>query len=144
MAISDSTLTVDVYGAVRTFLLATAPYVTNTTSATTTAAVVNAAYNDKQPQKPQLIINPATYTESNFKFDNSRIGHGRKFINVTVDCYAGTSLGTDQLHDQIRDALADYSFDGMELVALSSDQAFINPNLNKYHLKSIIFTFDRE
>lgn len=144
MAISDSTLSVDVYNTIRTLLLTpSAPYITNSTSSATTSAGVNVSYNDKAPTKPQIIINPATYSESEYRFDNNKVGKGRKLINVTVDCYAGNTLGTDQLSDQILSRISDYKFEGMELVGVITDQAFVNPNVTKYQLKSITLTFDR-
>lgn len=144
MAISDSTLSVDVYNTIRTLLLTpTAPHITNSTTSATTLAGVNIAYNDKAPTKPQIIINPATYTESEYRFGSGNVGKGRKMINVTIDCYASSTLGTDQLSDLILSRISDYSFEGMELVGVITDQAFMNPNTTKYQSKSITLTFDR-
>jgi hypothetical protein len=79
--------------------------------------------------------------ESGYKFGS---GQGRKFMNITVECYSENTLGIDQLSSQVRDAISTASIDGMELVAVSSDYAFTNPDVNKFHLKTITFTFDRE
>jgi hypothetical protein len=142
--VNDATLSVDIFDAIRTKLVALAPYVSNLTLTTTTAATINAVYNDKQPSRPQVTINPASYTEDNWKFGSSQ---GRKLINVNIDCYAENTLGVDQLFDQIAAYLKDETtgaISGLQLAAVASDYGFSSSGSNKYHVKSATFTYDRE
>jgi len=142
MTINNATLSVDVFNALRTVLTTPAtPFITNSTTNATTLSSVNAAYNDKTPTRPQIIINPITFDEAQYKFGSSI---GKKIISVTVDCYASNTLGTDQLGDQVYNRITSTDFDGMSIVGVTSEQAFTNPNTTKYQLKSYTFTFDRE
>lgn len=141
MTISDSTLSTTFWTDTRAIIVAAAPYVTNSTTSGTTAASINAAYNDKTASRPQIIINPINYSEDTYKFGSNQ---GKKLINLTVDCYASNSLGMDQLADQVIDAMKGTDIDDAEIVAISTDVAFVNPNEAKFHLKSITFTYDRE
>jgi len=135
MTISDSTLNSDVWTTIRTLLVAAAP------TAEGTLASVKASYNDEDVAKPIIIVYPAETSENEYKFGSS---YGKRFINVTVECYYKNTLGIDQLADTVEDTIRNATIAGMELVAVSSDYAFVNPNESKFHLKSITFTFDRE
>jgi hypothetical protein len=141
MAISDSSLSVDVWNEMRTCLVAAAPYITNSSTSATTAASIKATYNDETASKPLIVIEESTTSESMNKFGGTE---GRKFINVTVDCYYNNSLGTAQLVDQCRNAIKAYSWPGMEVVAFAEDVAFNTSNRSKVFLKSLTVTFDRE
>lgn len=135
MTISNSTLTSDVFTDVRAVLVAA-----NITAESITATV-NATYNDRQPQRPQVTIGPATVDEDSFKFGSNE---GKKFINIVVGCYYSKTVGVDQMYDQVLVAVKAAEFDGIELVAHGGDYAFNTANDQKFHLKSITFTFDRE
>jgi hypothetical protein len=141
MSISDDSLRVDVFNTIRTIIVSVSPVVTNTTTSATTVASIRAAYNDKTTTTPQIVIEPAVIDEDSWKFSSFQ---GKKSINVTVECYYKNSLGVDQLTDQVTKAVKEASISGMELVAVSSDVAFVNPNMAKFHLTAITFTFDRE
>jgi hypothetical protein len=141
MAIADSSVNTDVWNEVRTLIVASAPYITNSTTAATTAASINAAYNDKSQTKPQVVIYPITKDEDINKFGSN---YGKVLINVQVECYAGNSLGVDQLCDQVETSLRATNIPGISLVAVGSDISFVNPNEAKFHVKSLTFTYDRE
>ena len=141
MSISDDTISVDVFNDVRTAIVSASPIVTNSTTSKTKTATVLAAYNDKATTTPQIVINPAAIDESEWRFGSFQ---GKKIINVSVECYYSNTLGVDQLSDTVMKAIRETAFDGMELIAVTSDYAFTNPNEMKFHLKTITFTFERE
>ena len=146
MAINDSTLDTDVWTTIRTILVAAALTTTNSSTSATTAATIDGVYNDKKSlHKPQVIINPIDIAENSFKFGGK---YGMSDINVTIECYAETTRFTDQLAQQvketIRDAMDGNTIPGIDLIAISSDQAFVDPNQAKYQIKGLTFTFRRE
>jgi hypothetical protein len=141
MAIADSSANVDIWNSVRSLLVATAIYVTNSTTSATTQALIAAAYNDKNQTKPQVIIYPITKSETLDKFGSN---YGKQLINIQVECYASNGLGCDQLCDQVETVIRTNPIDGVSLVSVGSDISFINPNEAKFHLKSLTFTYDRE
>lgn len=141
MAIADSTLITDVWTEIKSALVAAAPYVTNTTTSATTAATINAAYNDKTPSRPQIVIYGMDMSEDNWRFGGTE---GKKLINVPVECYHKTSRGVDEMSNQIMVALKENSIDGIDLVGVTVDTAFDIANSNKYHLKTLMFSYDRE
>jgi len=141
MAIADSTLTVDVFGEVRTCLVAAAPFITNETTSATTAASITGVYSDKASTRPLVVISSPEISEDSFKFGST---YGKRFINVLVDCYGQKARDASLLVDQVMTAVRAYAFDDIELIAVATDTAFVNQNEAKYHLKSITFTFDRE
>ena len=145
MAINDSTLSTDVWTTMKTVILAAAPYITNSSTAATTVAGIETAYNDKAVTKPQIIINPIEKGEGEYKFGSR---YGKRDINVTVDCYYKNTLGTDQLSDQVEEAkklaLEAGTILGIDLYAISTDQAFVDPNQSKFQMKSVTFSFRRE
>ena len=135
MAISDSTLNSNVWTEVKNIIVAATPKVG------TKVASVKASYNDESTSKPIIILYPAETSEDQYKFGSP---YGKRFINVTVECIYKNTTGIDELADTVETAIRTATIDGMELVAVSSDYAFVNPNESKFHLKSITFTFDRE
>ena len=143
MAIADQTINSNVWTTVKTIILAAAPKVSeviNGVSITKTASV-SATYNDKDTKMPCIAINPASISESDYKFGQNT---GKRFINVGVECYYPRTVGTDQLADQVIYAISQADISGMELVGFDSDQAFVDPNQAKFQLKTITFTFERE
>ena len=141
MAISDATISSNVWTTIRGIIVAAAPKVTYGTPSKTKTARIYAAYNDKEFKMPGIIIDPAEISESDYKFGS---GVGKRMINVTVGCYYTTTQGTDQLADTIMHAMSQADISGMELVGVTTDQAFVDPNQAKFQLKNITFTFDRE
>lgn len=141
MAINDSTLSVDVWNDIRAKLVATGLYVTNSKTGTTTSASIRASYHDETATRPQVIINPINYDEANWYFGSK---HGKKMINVFIECYYKNTLGIDQLSDQVLDAVKDNDISGVNLIGITTDYAFSDPNENKYQLKTITLTYDRE
>lgn len=139
--VSDSTLSTDMFTAIRNIIVAKAPYVTNSTTSSTTAASIVAQYADKQTNRPQIVIHPIMVEENTWKFGGFQ---GKKIINVVVDCYHSTSLGTDQLFDQVNDAMKTNIIDGVDLIGIASDIAFTNPNESKFHMKSGTYVYDKE
>jgi len=137
----SSTLYTDVWSSIRSALTAQSIYITNSTTSATTAASINAAFNDKNPTNPQIVIYPIMKDEDINKFSST---DGKQLINVKVECYAGNSLGVDQLSQQVETIIKATNLGDVELVALGSDNAFVDPNLAKYHYKTISFTFSRE
>jgi len=141
MTINNSSISVDVWTTLRNIIVASNPVVTNSQTGNTTLASVRASYNDTEPTRPQIIIQPIGYDEAEFKFGTNV---GRKFINVTVECYDKSTLGIDQLSDTVAYAIQNTTIDGIELVGLTTDYAFNSSNDQKFHLKTVTFSFDRE
>jgi hypothetical protein len=142
MAINDSTISQDVFDSIRSKVVAASPYVVGATTTTTIAASVLAAYNDKTPARPQIVINPALIDEDEWKFGGLQ---GKKVINVVVECYYANTLGIDQLWDQVRVALVANDIEGIDLISVTSDYGFAsNPADAKFHVKSGTFTYERE
>lgn len=141
MAINDTSISVSVWDAVKAKLVAAAPTVSNLSTSATTAASIRAAYNDTEPARPQIILNPAIIDEADWKFGGTQ---GKKIINVLVECYADKSSYVDQLWDQVRAALVIDDIDGVDLRAIASDYAFSSPGDQKFHMKSGTFTYERE
>lgn len=141
MTISDSTLNVDVWNDVKSVLVAANLKVTNSSTGSTTAATIAASYNDKTPTRPTVIVMPISKSENDFKFGGT---YGKRMINIGIECYASNTLGVDQLADQVEAAMIGNTWDGMSIVGVTSDVAFINPNEAKYQLKTLMYTFDRE
>ena len=148
MAISDDTLSSDVFTTIRAVIVASAPKITYTDKASaskTKTASVYAQYNDKTPTSPQIIIIPADVSEDSWRFGGTE---GKKLINVGIECYYKTTLGIDQLADTIeaaiKTAVENSTITGMDLVGVSENYAFVDPSQMKFHLKTLTFTFDRE
>ena len=139
--VSDSTLSTDVFTEIRNKIVAAAPYVTNSTTSSTSAASILAVHNDTKTTIPQIVINPIVYDEANWKFGGTE---GKKFINVIIDCYYKNTLGIDQMSDQVLTALKVNDISGIDLVGVTGDYAFNVNNEAKFHLKSTTFTYDRE
>jgi hypothetical protein len=140
MSISDATISVDVFNEIRASLVASAIKITEEGGATKTATVTSAYANDRKTI-PQIVINPIAKTEEQYKFGKTT---GRQFINVTVDCYYVTTRGVEQLSDAVETAIKATTFSGMELVGITTDFGFVDPNFGQYQIKSHTFTFDRE
>jgi len=141
MTITDSTIYTSTWSDIRTKLIASAPYVTNSTTGATTAASILATYNDKLPNRPQIVIEPIVKNEDTFKFGGTE---GKKFINVTIECYATNGLGVDQLAEQVEVTLKANDINGIDLVGNTSDNAINIDNEEKYQLKVLTFSYDRE
>jgi hypothetical protein len=139
MTISSSTIYTDVFSTMRTCLVAAAPYVTDDVGTTVPASVVT-KYNNARQTTPQVVLESSTKDEDTFKFQGV---DGRQEISMTVECYNLNSKGTEQLAQQVERAVKSYDF-GMDLIGISSDVAFINPNEGNYHMKGVTFTFQRE
>jgi hypothetical protein len=141
MAISDTTLSVDVWNSVKDAIVAIAPKVTNTTTGTTTLVSVRASYNDEKDKPPMIVIEPVSKTEDNWKFSSSE---GKKIINVSVSCFGNNGLQADQLYDQIESKLKLNDISGIDLIGITTDYAFNISNQSKVQLKSGVFSYDRE
>jgi hypothetical protein len=141
MAINNSTISVDVWTTIRSIIVAANPVVTNSQTGSTTLASVRASYNDTEPARPQIIIQPMGYDESQYKFGS---GVGRRMINLTIECYHSSTLGIDQLGDIVANAVQSTIIDGIELVGITTDYAYNTSADQKYHLKTVTFSFDRE
>lgn len=137
--VSDSTLSVDVWNAIKNVLVAASLQVTDGTSVI--SASVRSAYNDETPVRPQIVISPIKYDESGWKFGSSE---GHKLININIDCYYKKTLGVDQLFDGVASILKATEIQGVELVGITSDYTFSQGGENKFHLKNGVFTYDRE
>ena len=140
MTISNATISSDVWYSVKTAIYNASPTVTLTGTEVKQASVIP-SYKSSRTTTPQIVVNPIEKSESEYKFGANR---GRMFINITVDCYYSTTLGVDQLADQVEEAVSNYDFGNMELVAMSSDYAYTDPSAQDFHLKSITFSFDKE
>ena len=141
MAISDSNLSTSVWTDVRTVLVAASLTASNSSTSTNYSANIGASYNDKSGAKPQVIINPVMMDEDSAKFGGS---YGKRMINVMIDIYASNTEYMDQISDQVKEALKDEAITGIDLISVSEDYAFSSPGGNKYHLKTLVFSYQRE
>lgn len=139
MAITDSTIDTELFIAVRTILVSAS--LSTTSGTTVTAAQIAASYNDKELSRPQVIIYPISDNEVKDKFGSN---YGKRFLNIDIDCYANNTLKVDQLSQQIKSALSENVIDGVDLIGITTDYAFQQPGNNKYHLKNLTFTYQRE
>lgn len=126
----------------RACIVAASVYTTNqTTSATSAVSVVSGNFNDKVPVRPEIAIHPVEKEEANAKFGGTE---GKKMLNVFVDCWADKTLYVDQIAQQVEAAVKAYAWDGVQLVAVTSNNGLSLEADNKYQLKTLTFTFDRE
>lgn len=141
MSISDTTISVDVFSAVREALVASAIKITQENGGATKTASVTPTYLNDRKTVPQVVISPIVIDKRLDKFGGTK---GRQFISVTVECVYTDTRGIEQMSDQVVASIEGVTFDGMELVGWTSDSSFVDPNFGQYHVKSITFTFDRE
>jgi len=141
MAVTDINLSTDMYSEIRSILVSANPIVTNSSSSATTAASIYAEYNDKTMTRPQIVLHSVSPELKAWKFGDTTPS---KFVTVIIDCYYTNSLGIDQLYDQVVYALENNRVDNLELVGITSDIAFNVASNNKYQMKSVILTYDRE
>ena len=137
--VSDSSIATDVWSEIRSILVSSNLQVT--TNDGVKDASIEASYNDKNTSKPQVIIYPISHDESEWKFGSFE---GKKLINVQLEIYHNTTRGIDQLEGQVLEPIKNTEIPGIELVGITTDYAFTNPMLTKYHLKTITLTYDRE
>jgi hypothetical protein len=141
MTILDTTLDTSIWSDVRTLIVAAALAITNSTTGVVTSASVNGSYNDKSPTRPQIIINPVIIDRQNDKFGSI---NNKMIINLVIDCYAQDTLGMDQLAVGIQNTLFTNTLDGLDLIGMTQDVAFSSPGDQKYNLKSLVFSYQRE
>lgn len=141
MTISDTSLDTSIWSDVRTLVVAAALAVTNSTTGTIKTASINGLYNDKEPQRPQVVIHPIMIDRDNDKFGST---NNKMMINVVIDCYAENTLGIDQLSVGVQEVLCPNTLDGLDLMSMSQDVAFSNQADQKYLLKTLVFNYQRE
>ena len=146
--ISDSALSTELFSTIRTLLLSPPIYITNSQTQATSQVSVEATYDNKKAIRPVIVIYPIASTKTKNKFigitDVSGISTGKSFINVFIDIYAGNTGHIDEINNQLLDRIDNHNFNGVELIALASDYAFVNPNDAKYHKRNISLSFDKE
>lgn len=140
MAISDQTLSADVWTEIKTVLV-NASITVDGKSATIQATNADTTDNAGATRKPFIIINPISLDETKDKFGSNQ---GKKFINVFIDCIYKNTLYVDELADQVTYALSESNIAGISLIGVQSDYAFTDPNMKKYHEKNLSFAFTRE
>lgn len=138
--INDITLSVDVWDTIKDLLVGQC-YVTNSTTGQTSTAAVGADYNDKKPNKPQIIIPNISLDEGDWKFGSRQ---GRKEITVNIDCYHNTSLGISQLKDQVSHILKEEDIDGLTLSGVQSSVGYTDFAALKFKVYNLTFTYLRE
>lgn len=142
MSINDANINTTVYDTIRNILI---NKVFVTEGGNKRKAGVEAQYNDTKVATPQIVIIPADISENEYRFGGK---YGKKFINISIECYYPNTYGVDSMADQIKELVA-IAFDektvtGMDLVGISENYGFVNANEAKFHLKTITFTFIRE
>ena len=137
--VSDRNLSTDMWTAIRASIVAVAPTITDGTS-TKTASIV-ASYNDNNPSKPQIVIYPVKPSESKDKFSTD---FGRYDISVSIDCRYSSSLGIDQLRDQVSYALSTTYIPDVELQTIESDPGFAEEGEQKYHINAMSIVYSKE
>lgn len=139
--VSDQTLKVDIWSAVRQALVGNV-FVTNLATSSTTLASVVASYNDEYPTRPIIEVMPVRVEESIDKFNHPQ---GSKDIFVSINCYYKNTLGVDQMDDMITDIIKTTKIEGISLRNISSDYGIpLVPNENKFHIKAISLSYNRE
>lgn len=137
--VQDATLATDIFTELRTALVAGA--ITVTSTAGTETATIASSFNDQKTSSPQVIIYPIDQDEGEWKFSSYE---GKKLINVPLEIFHKNTHGLDQLHNQVYQIVKENEIDGVELVGITSAYSFTNPELVKYHTKTINLTYDRE
>lgn len=140
MTISDATLGVDVFTTIRTALVDASIKITEDDGSKKSASVLP-AYSNTKATLPQIIVESPSKDESEYKFGSNT---GRQFISVTVTCFYTTAKGCEQLRDAVNNTISNLSLNEMQLVGVTFDNAFSDPNDGSYHEKSATFTFDKE
>lgn len=141
MTVADSTLKTDLWSEVRSKLVSANLETTNSSDNSTRTASINASYNDKAGDRPQVIINPAMVSEDTFKFGGIE---GRKAISVVIEVIDKNTEYLDQLGDGIRAAMKANDISGVDLVSIEEDYSFSMPGANKYHVLTITAGYLRE
>jgi hypothetical protein len=131
MAINDATIAKDVFISIRTKLVAGLSGIS-----------VNAAYNDKNNSKGQVVITPAFVNEDFDKFGGTE---GKKAITVLLTIYAVSPLTMDEITDQVRVLIKQNDISGIDLIGIDEDYAFnLSNSEDKLHSKSLSCGFMRE
>jgi hypothetical protein len=138
MAITDNRVATTVWTDVKS-VLTSANLIASTGSSTSSPDILG-AYNDKHTNHAQVIINPISLSEAEYKFGGL---YGNRSINVIIEVYHGDAKCVDDLCDQIRVAMAS-PIAGMDLRSVNEDPDFFSPGDNKIKSKVIVFNYNRE
>jgi hypothetical protein len=143
MSINDATISTDVFDTIRSILVSANIKIVEGDKSRTPSIL--AQYNDQKTLVPQIVIIPAEISEDSYRFGSK---YGKKFINLSIECYYQNTYGIDIMSDQIKEAVSSALVSGntvgMDLVGISENYGFVVPNDNKFHFKTITFTFIKE
>jgi Zn-dependent alcohol dehydrogenase len=140
MTISDTALDTSIWSDIRTKIVGAALAITSQAGLVSSASV-NSSYNDKSGSRPQIIINPVLIDKENDKFGST---NKKSMINIIIDCYAEGTLGIDQLSVGVQNVMDLNDIPGIDLMSMTSDVAFQASAEQKYLLKSLVFSYQRE
>lgn len=145
MSITDTNIYTTTWKAIKDILVAANIQAERDDGNTKNASVKPAFVNDRTAMPLLVVQEVAKPSEADYKFGSNE---GKKTLAVTVDCYTITSKGVEQLGEQvesaIKTALGNGTLIGIDLIDISSDNSFVDPNFGSYKNKSITFTFLRE
>lgn len=141
MTVSDDSIDTSIWTDVRTLIVSAGLAVTNSTTGVVTNASINSIYNDKEPQRPQIIIHPIIIDEDYNKFGGVE---GFKEGSIIIDCYAKDTLGIDQLSQGVRNTIKNNVISGIDIISVNQDVAFTTSGEQKYLLKTLSYSFQRE
>jgi hypothetical protein len=138
MTITDNRISTTVWTDVKA-ALTSATLIASTGSSTSSPDILG-AYNDKHTNHAQVIINPVSLSEGDYKFGGL---YGKRNLNVIIEVYHPDAKCVDDLCDQIRVALAS-PIAGMDLRGVNEEPDFYSPGDNKIKSKVIVFNYQRE
>ncbi len=140
MAISDETLSSDIWKTIRQTLV-DASITIDSKSVTIQASNADTTDNNGSARKVFIIIHPVNLDETKDKFGSNQ---GKKFINIFIDCIYNKVGFVEELADKVNYILSEANISGLDLVGITSDSAFTDPNRKKYHEKNLSFAYMRE
>lgn len=134
MAINNQTISSDMFTDIRSRL------VSESITISGSSVSIKAQYNDETDNLPVIVIVPIGINEIMDVFDDTE---GTKTIPVTIEVYASNTAKLDNISDQVRYALKQNDISGINLVEINEDYAFTNPNESKFHLKTLVFNYEK-
>ena len=132
--INNSSLSEDVFDAVRSRLVS-ASLVSDSKPVD-----IRVEYSE-QSSRPQIVMEPVGYSESNWVFNDSE---GLKNIPVVLSCYSKNSLSNAKLGDSVMGVLKANDISGLNLVDVSVSVDFTNVSETKFKSRTISANYERE
>ena len=129
MVINNSTLATNIWTEVKAKIVAG-----------TSGVDIRGSYNDQNPSKSQVVIDPAIIRRSLDKFG----GDSNKAITVVIECYASTPKLADELRDEVSTIIEADDIVGIDLKEIDEDWAFTDPGDNKFNSVALSCLYSKD